>query len=268
MVKISRRKFLVALGAAVSIPLIDSLIVEPALLIAKAELKLRLNIKGDMLKIVQLSDLHFGSSNPLLYPTVKSAVESLKPNIIAITGDIVSKAEALDEAIEFIGELGKIAPIFIVWGNWDHWSLGSKITEFKEALESLGEIKVLENENTVVENGVSIVGVDDPYTGRDNLGLALKGSTNVRILLAHSPQIIDKAVNNADLVLTGHTHGGQIVLPLTGPIFVPLPAKYRKYVSGTFKIENTVMYVSKGLGTSILPIRFNCPPEILLAEIY
>jgi len=266
--KFSRRKFLAALGIAIGIPLIDSLIVEPALLITKAELKLRLNIKGSMLRLVQLSDLHFGSSNPLLYSTVKSIVEGLKPDIIVITGDIVSKVEALDDAIEFLEGLERIAPILIVWGNWDHWSLGDRITKFKESLESIGEIKVLINESFVLENGVSIVGVDDPYTGHDNLDLALKGSSNIRVLLAHSPQIIDKAVNNVDLVLTGHTHGGQVVLPLIGPVFVPLPAKYRKYVSGLFKIENTVMYVSRGLGTSILPLRFSCPPEVLLVEIY
>ncbi len=262
---ITRRRFLTLLGLSLSLPFIDALIVEPGFIVVKSEVNVSLkNIPEELsgFCIAHISNLHFGSSNNIVYGNAVSIVKSIKPNVIAITGDIVSKSEAEEESLKFIEEISKIAPVFIVWGNWDHWSLGSTLKEFKGEVESLGEVRVLINENIELEKGFYLVGVDDPYIGYDDLSKALNGTFGIRVLLAHSPQIIDRAKGNTDFVLSGHTHGGQIVLPLVGPIFVPLPKKFRNYVSGLYKVGNTTMYVSKGIGTSILPIRFNCPPEI------
>ncbi len=262
---ITRRRFLTLLGLSLSLPFIDALIVEPGFIVVKGEVNVSLkNIPEELsgFCIAHISDLHFGSSNNIVYGNVVSIVKSIKPSVIAITGDIVSKSEAEEESLKFIGKISKIAPVFIVWGNWDHWSLGSALKKFKGEVESLGEVRVLINENVELEKGFYLVGVDDPYIGYDDLGKALNGTFGIRILLAHSPQIIDKAKGNTDFVLSGHTHGGQVVLPFVGPIFVPLPRKFRNYVSGLYKVGNTTMYVSRGVGTSILPVRFNCPPEI------
>jgi len=114
----------------------------------------------------------------------------------------------------------------------------------------------LVNENIEVEDNFYIVGVDDPYTMHDRLDKALQGirENSVIVLLAHSPEIVGKAANKVDIILAGHTHGG--------PLYVPLPRKYRRYVSGLFKVGETYMYVNRGIGTSILPVRFMCTPEV------
>jgi len=117
---------------------------------------------------------------------------------------------------------------------------------------------------------IYLVGVDDPDTSYDNLSYAIKNIEEKdipKILLAHSPEIIeDIAGQNIDLILAGHTHGGQIKIPFVRPFWVP--TKYHgKYANGLFKINNSYLYVNRGVGTTFLPIRFNCPPEITLIEL-
>lgn len=133
------------------------------------------------------------------------------------------------------------------------------------------KVHILLNENVAIyKNGspIYIAGVDDPYIGYDNVESALRKirEEDVVILLAHSPQIIDKCIGKVDLILSGHTHGGQVIIPFFGPLFVPLPYEYRKFTYGYFDFNRTKMFVSRGIGTSIFPIRFLCPPEIVIIE--
>ena len=110
--------------------------------------------------------------------------------------------------------------------------------------------------------------MDDPFSGADKLGGALRGTqrTPFAILLSHSPQMFMKAdLTKFDLVLTGHTHGGQVRLPGLGPLW--LPAGSEGYGSGWFYGIHAQMYVSRGVGTSILPIRFLCRPELALITL-
>lgn len=218
-------------------------------------------------RIVQLSDLHLRGVG---YREVKSLeiVRELEPHLIVVTGDLLDDPAHLESVLRYLGELCKIAPVFVVYGNWDHWT-NIDLGELERTLESLGSIEVLVNEAVSPVEGLVVVGVDDPHTGRADLERALRGVQGGKfvILLAHSPEILGGAAGRVDLVLVGHTHGGQVVLPLLGPLFLPVPSEYRQYSSGTFRVNGTVLHVNRGLGTSLIPARFLCPPEVALVVL-
>lgn len=262
------RRTIVICATLIIILAVYSIIVEPNFMIKTNVISLKfqkLPKAFDGYKIVQISDLHFGIFHlPIRNDLVINIISKIRPNLIVITGDLVSNIGSAKDAIRFIKRLTFISNVVIVFGNWDHIS---GFTSYKETLQKLSKVFVLENSHIVVtknDERIYIIGVDDPHLGFDNLTKALSKVPNqaFKILLAHSPQIIDKAKGKVDLILTGHTHGGQVVIPLIGPLFVPLPSKYRKYVAGLFEIQGTYLYVNRGIGTNILPIRFNCPPEI------
>lgn len=262
------RRTIVICATLIIILAIYSIIVEPNFMIRTNVISLKfkkLPKAFDGYKIVQISDLHFGIFHlPIRNDLVINIISKIRPNLIVITGDLVSNIGSAKDVIRFIKRLTFISNVVIVFGNWDHIS---GFTSYKETLQKLSKVFVLENSHIVVtknDERIYIIGVDDPHLGFDNLTKALSKVPNqaFKILLAHSPQIIDKAKGKVDLILTGHTHGGQVVIPLIGPLFVPLPSKYRRYVAGLFEIQGTYLYVNRGIGTSILPIRFNCPPEI------
>ena len=218
-------------------------------------------------RIVQLSDLHLHGIGPREAKSLE-LVRELEPHLIVVTGDLLDDPAYLKAVLQYIGELGEIAPVLVVYGNWDHWA-GVDLGELEKALESTGSAEVLVNEAVSPVEGLVVAGVDDPHTGRADLGRALRGvrEGDFVVLLAHSPEILGRAAGRVDLVLAGHTHGGQVVLPLLGPIFLPVPPEYRQYASGTFRINGTVVHVSRGLGTSAIPVRFLCPPEVTLVVL-
>jgi len=260
------KKFLKLLLLIASLILLYSFLIEPNF-VATTYIDLNFSslpksFKG--FRIVQLTDLHFGSTSFLIYPIVLEKVKELKPNIIVITGDLVSSKSAVNQAASFVNYLSKIAPTYIVFGNWDHW----------ENLENysflFSNTTLLINSNTFLHRNnesICLVGVDDPYTGFDDLQKALPKNCSFKILLAHSPQIIGKARGKVNLILAGHTHGGQVRFPFIGALFVPLPEEYKKYTYGLFFENSTYMFVSRGIGTRLLPIRFLCSPEIVVVQL-
>lgn len=266
--KLTRRRFLAALGSIALGLLTDASLVEPHLFLETTSLKLSVSVE-QKLRVAQVTDLHFG--NYLIhsvYEAALSAVSMARPDFIAVTGDLVSKPTAVEEALDFVAKLASHAPVYVVPGNWDYWSLGEKgVQGFLEELESQGEVNALVND-FIETRSISVVGVDDPFLARDDLNTALRGvGGRFKLLLAHSPQIIGQAAGRVDVVLAGHTHGGQVNMPLVGPLYVPLPAKYRRYVSGPFHEDDTYMYVCRGLGASLVPVRFMCRPELLVLDL-
>ncbi|RLE80986.1 MAG: hypothetical protein DRJ52_05135 [Thermoprotei archaeon] len=245
------------------------LIIEPNFIIVITIVEVRLkNLPKNFneFKIVHLSDIHFGEFHlKVRNDLVLNKVREVKPDLIVLTGDIVSNKRSIEDALDFVRKLASIARVIIVLGNWDHSSVAADVLLAR--LNLIENVTVLVNSHIIFSrNGevVYLIGVDDPYTYRSNLTKALKNvpRDSVKILLAHSPQIINEAAGKVDLVLTGHTHGGQVVVPFIGPLFVPLPARFRRYTHGLFLVNGTYMYVSRGIGTSVLPIRFFAPPEI------
>ncbi len=260
--RLSRRGFIKLILAAAGFLALGDVFREAAFDLAVEELSLP---GGPGLKVGLVSDIHFTSS--AWWPSLRSSIDELrssKPDLIALTGDLVSSKEGWPGAVKYVEELLSIAPVFVVWGNHDHWHL-EDLRSRREELERAGA-KVLVNECAKFED-VWVIGVDDPYTGHSDVSRALSSAeSSSKVLLAHSPQVIGEAKGKVDLILAGHTHGGQVVLPLVGPLFIPLPPRYRKYVSGLYRSGNTSLYVTRGLGTVFLPVRLNCPPEVTIIE--
>lgn len=220
----------------------------------------------DGLRIVQVSDLHLGPDVPRedLDRAIDKA-NQLDPDIVVITGDTVTKsADYIYPCSQSLQALRPKLGSYAVLGNHDFATDPDKITD---ALTAAG-IKVLRNENDSIDKDSEqlwILGVDDIYLFQDDLPEAMEGipSDATTILLCHSPDIANQASDLAvDLVLTGHTHGGQVRLPFIGPLIVPV--ENSEYVAGLYSVGDTQMYVNRGIGIVYLPVRFLARPEVTL----
>ncbi|AZN40692.1 metallophosphoesterase [Paenibacillus albus] len=195
-------------------------------------------------------------------------------DLVLIGGDIRETKVPLERTRSNIQKLARIAPVYLVYGNHDY-------DEDMRALEVMlaeERVRVLVNESVVLEqrdgSRIRLAGVDDPRTRRDRLPLALSepedGSELCTIVLAHAPILATRMPADAavDLMLAGHTHGGQIALPFYGPVL--RRKSDSEYIRGWFELANkattgpklTRLFVSCGFGTSGLPIRFMTPPEL------
>ena len=223
-------------------------------------------------KIVQLSDLHnaeFGKNNEKL---VKH-IEQLKPDMIVFTGDIVdSNKTNVDVALYLVGKIIDIAPCYYVTGN--HESLiGSEYSRLVDGLKELGVV-VLRDESVILEKDgeqIQMIGLDDPCFSGNILPFKMKNierTNNYTIMLSHRPELFEKYVEeNVDLVFTGHAHGGQFRIPFIGGVIAPDQGLFPKYDAGVYQEKNTTMIVSRGIGNSVVPIRVNNRPEIVVVEL-
>ena len=228
----------------------------------------------DNIKIVHLTDFHSDGFSKREKRVLK-ILENIDPDLIFITGDFIDhSSKDLESCEKFWSELsGRYqGKVFGVLGNHEHWIKSPNITAIEGLLEKNG-IPILNNENKKIFQGdefIYLLGVDDPDSKKDDLPKAMIGTEeNIsKILLAHSPDIIDNLQGEkVDLILAGHTHGGQIVIPFVKPFWVPTE-NHGKYVSGLFRVNDTNLYVNRGIGLSpALPIRFNCPPEITVIKL-
>lgn len=235
----------------------------------------------DGYRIAHVSDLHnaeMGKDNEKLLDMLRET----EPDIIAITGDIIdSRNTNIDIALQFTKAAMEIAPCYYVTGN--HEARISKYDELKAGMEAAGVV-VLEDEKTKIslEGGeITLIGVNDPSYQTDYLfGDAeavmqskLHEITNEEdtytILLSHRPELFEVYTESkVDLVLSGHAHGGQFRLPFVGGLVAPNQGLFPEYDAGLYTEENTNMIVSKGIGNSILPFRFNNRPEVILIDLY
>jgi predicted MPP superfamily phosphohydrolase len=228
----------------------------------------RLPRELDGFRIVQLSDLHHSpfTSREQLERAIETA-NSLKPDIVALTGDYVSKErQYAAPCAELLGALSPKHGVYAVLGNHDHWTDAALITDLFRA----EGITVLVNQGMRFEkNGAAfwLAGVDDTMVGLEDLPLALAGSSEqeFKLLLAHNPIILRKAARaGVDLVLSGHTHGGQVSLRSERNAS---GRPRRRLLKGLARRGETQIYVTRGLGTVVLPVRFGCPPEVSLLEL-
>lgn len=217
--------------------------------------------------ILHISDLHnkeFGDDQK----EILNLINQEKFDLVAVTGDLIDKHNPKSaSAIKLLANLSS-TPTFFVPGNHEWWTG----FQMREDLERLG-ITILENNTQKIVRGNSffwLLGVDDPYLGRDRLDIALKDVDDFapKILLAHAPNIFSTAVNNQiDLILVGHTHGGQVRIPFIGAVIVPGQGWFPEFDYGLFSSQTTKMIINGGLGESGLPIRFNMRPEIVLIKL-
>ena len=225
----------------------------------------------DGYRIVQISDLHnaeFGKENKKLLETIRSC----SPDIIIITGDLVdSNHTNVERAVAFVKEAVKIAPVYYVTGNHEYWLDPSENEQMMQGILAAGAYD-LDDEAVRIEKGDSsflLVGLDDQHLSDETLKNLLQEQKNeLSIVLAHEPQYLQNYANaEADLVLTGHAHGGQIRLPFVGGIVAPDQGFLPEYTSGQYNSADTEMIVSRGLGTSIIPVRLFNYPEVVCVEL-
>jgi predicted MPP superfamily phosphohydrolase len=245
-------------------------VTEPFMLsIERQEIFLRrLPKQLDGLRIVHLSDFHYGPMvNPEHLKRAVRAANERRPDLIALTGDYISQDRAYAApCAEVIGKLRARHGIYAVLGNHDHWTDAALIADLFRA----EDVRVLINEGSRIDlHGETfwLAGVDDTMVGLEDLSLAMAGSREeeFKLLLAHNPIILRRAARaGVDLVLSGHTHGGQVAWRSEKS---RSGRPRRRLLRGLGRRGNTQIYVTRGLGTVVLPIRYGCPPEISVLEL-
>ena len=227
--------------------------------------------------IALLSDFHYDphfSVHPIA--TAIGMANDLRPDLIALTGDFVSMpwagdpqpaAAAAEPCAHLLRNLHAPFGLWAVLGNHDAFSDPDRVTG---ALQAAG-IQVLINQSVPIENNGArfwLSGVDDVLGSSADLDTTLHDvpTEEATVLLAHEPDYADRAKRYpVDLQLSGHSHGGQVVLPLIRPLYLPELA--RKYIAGLYQVGGLTLYTNRGIGTVGIPVRWNCPPEITLLTL-
>ena len=251
------------------------LFVQPAhLKVENVSLRLRrLTPAFHGIRIAQISDIHMGGwMNRERFQHIAELVSSLQPDLLCLTGDFLvgstfnkRSEEDLQSLVTILAPLTKSIPTFAVLGNHDYWT---NVNAVREMLKASGCIELTNSVYTLTRGNehLKICGVDDIWEGKVRLEEVLRqlDDDSPAILLAHEPDFADQSAASGrfDLQISGHSHGGQIVIPFFGsPI---LPYLGRKYPSGLYKIRDMYQYTNRGVGTGRLPVRLNCPPEITI----
>lgn len=241
--------------------------------------------------IAHVSDLHnteMGKDNEKLLTMLQDA----EPDIIAITGDLIDARNTnIEIALNFAEEAVKIAPCYYVTGNHEARLTKSEYLDFENRMTELGVVILHDSEYVIERNGesLSLIGIIDPnfysassiVSSNEKYPIADVGRTMVpekikelstvdafTILLSHRPEFFKQyAEAEIDLVLSGHAHGGQFRLPFIGGLVAPNQGLFPEYDTGLYTEETTNMIVSRGVGNSIIPFRFNNRPEVILIEL-
>lgn len=235
----------------------------------------------DGLTICHLSDLHVGAFRRLEKALYRK-LRGLEVDLCLISGDLLHAASGFDPLARTLSGLRTRHGIYAVPGNAEHdpWAAGLPVAE---RLEERGIRALVNRAETITVRGVeiAIAGVDDPYLGLDDpeKALADTASAGLRVLLAHSPDIVkDLGAEVPDLILCGHTHGGQIRLPFTGALWLHSRHSGLAISDGLYgpdtlsavagrDLADLRLYVSRGLGGSGIRARFMCRPEVTVITL-
>lgn len=222
-------------------------------------------------KIVQFSDTHYGMTtfNDELKNMV-SKINILNPDIVVFTGDLVDyhynlNDDEKNDIINILSEIDASLGVYAVTGNHDQ-------NVSYEGILSGSNINLLKNKYEYIYNGTSekimLIGLDDYLEGTLDLDAAFsyEDDTSYKILLAHEPDVYDKLTKVPDLMLAGHSHNGQVRIPLAGAIYKTIGAK--KYYDPEYSLGDTKMYISGGVGTSKYKVRLFDRPSISLYRLY
>jgi predicted MPP superfamily phosphohydrolase len=234
---------------------------------------LRASTSIDSIRLVQISDLHlnaFGTHEQGLI----TRVLTLNADVVLLSGDAVDRADALPLLRSFVKGLAPV-PVLLVPGNWEHWS-GLDFVELQNLLSASGA-QLLLNDRWSFSRGdrtLQIIGLDDFTAGQPDLGLLDTKTPRagvVTVLVQHSPAFFEQthvtkqmAMQRFDLCLAGHTHGGQLALGGWAPY---TPVGSGRFVAGFYDVPGCPLFVSRGVGTSVLPIRFGAPAEVVVFDL-
>lgn len=286
----NRRRFLAttgaAVGAGVAVLAADAMLVEPRnLTVTRHAIRSPGAAPGARAaRIVLLTDLHLRSIGDF-HEHIAREVARADPQVIVISGDSIDRDDTLPLLDDFLSLLPPATPKFATWGNWEHY-LELELSTIAEAYARHG-CRVLDNESVVAYvNGARllITGLDSSQDGKPDIARALRGvepSAN-HLVVAHCPVQRDHVVRHLrrgtpatalgdprpathtpSLVLSGHTHGGQITIGGWAPV---TPVGSGPYVAGWYRDAPIPLYVSRGIGETMIPMRFSCPPEIAVFE--
>ena len=203
--------------------------------------------------------------------TMLAAIEHIlaaDPDVVLLGGDFVSlRARYGNRLVPLFRRLNPRAGIFAVLGNHDHYA-GAEVVG--KQLEDAGVV-LLENRNAPLPepfDQVSVVGLADHISGEPDAERAFSGARPVRLLLMHQPSgLLDVNGDRFDLAFAGHTHGGQILLPWGPPLIMPKGKLSRRYRAGRFDTERGPLLVSRGVGCTLLPIRWNASADVVIADL-
>jgi len=249
------------LAALIVLALIDGLLIEP-FWIQVTHSTIQGNVASP-LKIAELSDIHAHGIGPREREMFRILDEE-KPDLIVVTGDTIGNENGDYSIAKKVYErLHAPLGVWVVRGNWENL----KPLHHEQAFYKDAGVHLLLNQNAAIRPDVTLIGLDDPYTGTARLGAAMEGVApgTYKIALFHSPAYLDTIAGQVNLVLAGHTHGGQIRIPFLRPLW--LPRGCGRFLAGWYEENGTKMYVTRGLGTSIVPIRFLCRPELTFITI-
>ena len=223
------------------------------------------------IKIIQISDLHLNEIRSF-HKYIAQKINALQPDLVFITGDSVNNTENIAALNTFLELIDNSIKKYAILGNWEYW--GKVDLQKLQQVYAKNNCDLLINENRTVsirDRELSIIGIDDFVGGNADFKKASKNvkKTDTTIVLSHCPKhrdfiISEKNDLNIDLILSGHTHGGQVsflgVAPLT-------PKGSGKYLKGWYTETEPKMYVSRGIGTSMLPIRFCARAEMVEIDV-
>lgn len=227
------------------------------------------------MRIAAIGDIHAGSAfiNSDKLKRIVELTNSQQPDLIVLLGDYVVQDKFYQTQIEpeitagILKDLHAPLGVYAVLGNQDSWFDGDRVMRAFEAagIDVLNnEVKELRRDN----HSVWLIGLADAWTNRHDIYGTLKQvpANSSVIMLTHHPDILNQIPNTVQLVLAAHTHGGQVNLPLLGRLIVP--SQYgQKYAAGLVKENGKTMFVTTGVGTSIIPVRFRVPPEIAILTV-
>lgn len=250
----TRRKFLaigvLAFPTAVGV---DARLVEPTNLCVK-ELTLT---PGGSVRFVQFTDFHYKGDDRYAAEVVQ-AINRQKPDFVCFSGDLVEDKRFAPAALDFIRQIG--APVYGAPGNHDY-RCGTPFAEYEKAFGATGGAWLVDRGIVLPERDIEIWGM-----GMMGMRALQPARTARRILLLHYPEHADRLGGPTyDLILAGHSHGGQVRLPFYGPLF--LPWGVGRFDLGRFESKGGPLYVGAGIGTYQVPLRFNCRPEITIVTM-
>lgn len=223
-------------------------------------------------KIAQVSDFH---NNDMwgVREAVVGGIRERAPDIIVLTGDLVDSTDTkVDISLELVKELSEIAPCYYVTGNHEGWLEDDDFGRLIDGLSEYGVTILRDETATFTKNGEEIViaGIDDPVFsfGIDRISEIAGDDKRFTLLLSHRPEYYETyKTSGVQLVLSGHAHGGQFRLPFIGGIYAPDQGFFPEYDSGVYQDGDFALAVSRGVGNSVITVRFNNMPEVVMVEL-
>lgn len=268
MANVSRRRILkwaVCCGAGAG--LVDALVIEPRWLsvtsVTTTVPGLPAALEG--LTIAHLSDLHL-SSLGMLHDRLLEELRAASPTLTVVTGDLIEDNASIGVATELLSELVATgSTVLCTMGNWEAWG-GVDVTKLEDACKRAGAT-LLHNKSHLVDAGIGVYALGDACSRNEDVlaTFSRRLQTPLKLLLTHAPGIVDDLPEHAtfDLGLAGHTHGGQVRPGFT----LWTPPGSGRFVHGIYETPRGPLYVSRGVGTSVLATRFACRPELALHRL-